>query len=167
MLTEVAVITKPKGLKGELNVHILEDFQAEVLTPGPVFLSMEGQQIPYLIESLEIVSSNMVRMKLKNVDTPEVAESLRKVKMLLPSERAEPFKTAESELISFDVFDDDHHIGKVKELLSTKAQDLISVITDEGVEVLIPFVDAFIVEQDNVNQKLILNLPEGLVDLNR
>lgn len=57
-------------------------------------------------------------------------------------------------------------IGTVRGFMDNGAQDLLVVEAPGGTEILIPFVDAFVLETDRPGQLLKMNLPEGLVDAN-
>lgn len=163
---EVAVITKPKGIKGEVHVHVLEGFLPEVLNTNAVFAQQSGQRVPYIIEEFVAAGDRMARIKFKGIDSKEKAEVLRNFPLLVAEARAIEHSEPQDELIGYEVYNQEQLIGKLSELLSTTAQDLISVTTEGGAEVLIPFVDDFIIKQDDENKKLVLRLPEGLLDVN-
>lgn len=57
-------------------------------------------------------------------------------------------------------------VGTVKGFMDNGAQDLLVVESPEGKEIMIPFVDAFVVETDKQARLLKMDLPEGLVDAN-
>ena len=55
-------------------------------------------------------------------------------------------------------------LGKVKEVYSTGAQDVI-IMVYKGVEVLIPLTDEIVPKVDKGKKEVITQLPEGLVDV--
>lgn len=57
-------------------------------------------------------------------------------------------------------------VGSVTGFMDNGAQDLLVVQSPDGKEIMIPFVDAFIVETDKQGRLLKMDLPEGLVDAN-
>jgi 16S rRNA processing protein RimM len=69
------------------------------------------------------------------------------------------------EVIGFNVFDiNKKYIGKLSSINDSVSQPLF-IIDLHGVEILIPMIDAFIYLVDRDSKKLILDIPEGLVDL--
>ena len=54
-------------------------------------------------------------------------------------------------------------IGTISDVREMPAQDLL-VVTAPGGEVLVPFVEDFIVEFDDAERVLYMDLPDGLVD---
>jgi 16S rRNA processing protein RimM len=56
------------------------------------------------------------------------------------------------------------NIGKIVSINDSSAQPLFEIMKDET-EILIPMIDAFIVQIDRANKKVVLDTPEGLVDL--
>ena len=56
-------------------------------------------------------------------------------------------------------------IGFINEVNSQTAQKLLFVDTNKD-EIVIPFVDDFIVKIDIISKEVTLDLPEGILDLN-
>ena len=56
------------------------------------------------------------------------------------------------------------NIGTIQRINDSNAQPLFEIEKD-GIEILVPLIDDFIVNLDRINKKIILNTPEGLVDL--
>jgi 16S rRNA processing protein RimM len=54
--------------------------------------------------------------------------------------------------------------GIIQSVNDTSAQPLFEVLNGE-VELLIPMIDAFLVKIDRPNKKVIMDLPEGLVEM--
>ena len=61
--------------------------------------------------------------------------------------------------------DSDHRIGEVREVVRTGGAALLSVIDDEGSEKLIPFIESICVEVDIPGKKIVIEPPDGLLDL--
>jgi 16S rRNA processing protein RimM len=56
-------------------------------------------------------------------------------------------------------------VGTVESILRTGGQDLLSVRKPDGREALIPFVDEICVEVDVEAKRVVVDPPEGLLDL--
>ena len=57
-------------------------------------------------------------------------------------------------------------LGKVKEVNDATANVLLVVDTPDGDELLVPFVDEFVEEIDQDNKRIVVSLPEGLLEIN-
>jgi 16S rRNA processing protein RimM len=55
-------------------------------------------------------------------------------------------------------------LGTVKTIYEANGNDLFAV-DYEGKEVLVPIRDEFIVKLDKITGKILLNLPDGLIDI--
>jgi 16S rRNA processing protein RimM len=69
------------------------------------------------------------------------------------------------EVIGFEI--EDQRLGVVGKIVSindSTAQPLFEVLND-GVELLIPMIDQFLVTIDRENKKVLMSLPEGLVEM--
>jgi 16S rRNA processing protein RimM len=56
-------------------------------------------------------------------------------------------------------------VGNVKEVLHTAAGELLSVTSQTGAEVLVPFVSAIVTEVSLADQTIEVDPPEGLLEL--
>ena len=69
-------------------------------------------------------------------------------------------------IIGFDVIDNTHgQIGKVEEIINNGEQYLMR-ITKKETEILVPFVDEIIDAIDEKGKVVIIDTPDGLIDLN-
>ena len=58
-------------------------------------------------------------------------------------------------------------VGNVTEVLHTAAGELLSVTSETGAEVLVPFVSAIVTEVSLADQTIEIDPPEGLLELSR
>ncbi|WP_067139255.1 ribosome maturation factor RimM [Oceanivirga salmonicida] len=90
-----------------------------------------------------------------------IGASIKIRKDLLPKIDKDEYYT--DDLISFRVYSDNEYIGDVIDIMETSAHDILVVQNNEK-EVLVPFVqDVFIVNIDFENQKIDINLLEGML----
>jgi 16S rRNA processing protein RimM len=69
------------------------------------------------------------------------------------------------EVIGFEIEDKRCGIiGKIVSINDTSAQPLFEVINGD-VEILVPMIDQFLIKIDRENKKVIMDLPEGLVEM--
>ena len=108
-------------------------------------------------------------LKLEGVDSISEAEGWVGGRLLVKREDLPP-KEADSfysfELEGCAVYADGESIGTVKAALGYPGNELLSLDND-GEEILIPFVKAFLKKVDTDAKRIEVELPEGLIELNR
>jgi 16S rRNA processing protein RimM len=74
----------------------------------------------------------------------------------------------QSDLIGFEVVKrDGRRLGRVRDWLEQCGPALLDVEGEQGEEMLIPFAASICVEIDTRGKRIVVELPEGLEDLNR
>ena len=108
-------------------------------------------------------------MKLEGIEDRTAAEKIKGAMFSIPEElleSAEGDTIYLSEILSFSIVDSQGvALGKITGFSSNVAQDLLVVEKVSGGMAEIPFVDHFIVDIDFENEKIQMNLPEGIWDL--
>jgi 16S rRNA processing protein RimM len=187
--TTLAILLRPQGRKGELLAELFTDFperfddRSRVFLAKPEFDGPEDEASPIVVTGHWLpVGRNHGRivLALEGIDSIEKAEALAGLAVLVPAtERIELDDDAEyiSDLIGCSVFDGPERIGEVSgvEFPSTPdgnrrladAAPLLTVLTEAGDEVLIPYVQSFLVGVSPEEKRIDMRLPGGLVDLNR
>ena len=60
----------------------------------------------------------------------------------------------------------DELLGTIQEIIENPGQILLSVLPQEGNNILVPLHDDFIVNVDHRKKIIIMDLPDGLTDIN-
>ena len=106
----------------------------------------------------------MFKIVLRGVDDVQVAESFRGFGVYQTNDLI--LTEEELDLEGYTVFyGAELALGEVIQVIENKAQLLLVVEDGSGKEYMIPLVEDFIVESDPGSKKLLLDLPEGLLDL--
>lgn len=166
-LLKVGYLVKPHGVKGEVSARIEQDvFENE--TPYLV-CDIEGIYVPFFMESFRYKGAESALIKFEGVDSEPAAKrfsgkTLFFPRKYLPAEYSEPLTW--DDYIGYIV--EDVHQGVLGNLVSVDDSTLnllLTVATPQG-EILIPAADDFFVDTDDEERKIILTLPDGLLDLN-
>lgn len=161
-------IVKKYSFKGELLIKLDTDEPESYANLESVFIDLRNTLIPFFIESSQLHKSELLRVKFEDIDTEADADSLIKSELYLPLEflpKLEGDKFYFHEIIGYEV--EDVHFGKVgiiKGVNDSTSQSLFEIERD-GIEILIPMNDHFIKKVDKINKKIIVDTPEGLIDL--
>ena len=112
------------------------------------------------------LQKNMLILKLKDVNTMNDAEELRNSIITIKRSKKElPAGTYYiADLIGLDVYTDEGNLlGKVTDIYNTGANDIYTVKTLEGKEVLLPAIKDVIKQVDLQNEKIIVHVLKGLL----
>lgn len=152
-------VEKTHGTKGELRLGLE---QATNLKEW-VFLEIQGKPVPFFIQS---ISGDQSIVKLEGIDTPVQAARFTGMQLLVPARRGKR-KTRANDLdvTGFMLVDATlGELGRVEEV-EELPQQLLLRTTYEGRELLIPAVEEFIIGINEEEQRIDLELPEGLIEL--
>lgn len=161
-------IVKKYSFKGEVLAKLDTDQPDLYENLDAIFIEVRGSLVPFFIESLQLHKSELLRIKFEDVDTEADADSILKSDLYLPLEllpKLEGNKFYFHEVIGFKITDE--HFGEVGTLTSindTTAQSLF-VIDRDGTQILIPMNDDFIKKVDRKAKTILVDTPEGLIDL--
>jgi 16S rRNA processing protein RimM len=161
-------IVKKYSFKGELLAKLDTDEPELYENLDTIFVDSKGALIPFFIEASQLHKSNLLRLQLEDVNNEDDADALLKCELYLPLEllpKLEGNKFYFHEVIGFKVIDENFgEVGIIKGINDTTVQALFE-IDRGGIEILIPLNDQFIVKVDRTNKVIVVNTPEGLIDL--
>jgi len=161
-------IVKKYSFKGEVLVKLDTDEPEIYENMESVFIALGNNLVPFFIEECSLHKSDLVRLKLEDVTSEADADLLIKSEVYLPLEflpKLTGNKFYFHEVIGFVMEDiNQGKLGTIKGINDSTAQALFEIDKD-GKEILIPVNDDFIVKVDRNNKKIIVDTPEGLVDL--
>jgi len=161
-------IVKKYSFKGELLIKLDTDEPDLYENLDALFVDLRNNLVPFFIDSSQLHKSDLLRVKFEDVDTEADADALIKSDIYLPLEflpKLEDDKFYFHEIIGFQVIDKNHgNIGTIKSVNDSTAQALFEIDKD-GTEILIPMNDEFITKVDKNNKEILVNTPEGLIDL--
>jgi len=161
-------IAKKFSFKGEVLAYLDTDEPEMYEELESVFVEFNNNLVPFFIESCSLHKNDFLRIRFEDVASEEEADKLLGCALYLPLSalpKLEGNKFYFHEVIGFDVEDTRLGIiGKIVSINDSSAQPLFE-IEHNGIEILVPMIDDFIVAIDRANKKVVLNTPEGLVDL--
>jgi 16S rRNA processing protein RimM len=189
----VAHLLRPQGRKGELLAELLTDFPERFETHKRVYLASPGfTGTAAEARSAEVAhfwlpvgrNEGRIVIHLSGSDSIESAEKLMGLDVLIPeSERLELDDDANyvSDLIGCTVYDqasgEDVAIGTVSDVQFATTPDgarrleeaapLLELEGLEGEEILIPFAEHFLLSVDVAAKKILMRLPDGLLEIYR
>lgn len=165
----VARAVRTRGLKGELVADLLTDFPerferiSRLLGIGP-----SGEHKELTLESYWF-QNNRVVLKFLGYDSIESANALVGFELGLPE--AERVQLSSDEFYDWELegcsveIEHGSAIGKVREVMRTGGVELLVVEDEARREHLIPMTQSIVVEIDLLRRIILIDPPEGLLDL--
>ncbi len=161
-------IVKKYSFKGELLVNLDTDQPQLYTNIKSLFLDINNRLIPYFIKESQLHKSNLLRIKLEDINTESEAKELIRKKVYLPLNLL-PKLVGNAfyyhEVLGFEIWDKD--LGKVGILkgVNDQSSQALFEIERNGIEVLIPVHDEFIITIDRNKRIITVKTPPGLIDL--
>ena len=170
----VGLITSCHGINGQVKVKSLSDFEERFLKPGIRWLQKENEPPSKieLISGFKQPGKGIFIVKFQGINTRNRAEQLKKFKILvkadtLPKLQKEEFHLLELVNLEVKTLENDKlkSIGKVINLENEKNNLLVIELFQNQKKVLVPFVKEIVPLIDIKNNFLIINPPNGLLEL--
>lgn len=166
---KIGKIGKPHGVKGEVSL-MFEDDVFDRVDADYLVLLIDGILVPFFFEEYRFKSGETALVKFCDIDTKEQAQELTGCDVYFSRELAEESQDAmslnEAENFSLlDVNNDNRLIGTVKSVDYSTVNTLFNVETPDGKEIMIPASEDFIIDVDTERHIIVVDLPEGLLDL--
>jgi 16S rRNA processing protein RimM len=167
-LVIIARAVRPRGLKGEIVAELLTDFpdrfeDVEEL----VLVSPRGERTTKRLEDYWFQNDRVI-LKLADYNDVEAAKELVGFEFAVPESERVPLPADhyyDWELEGCTVKVGAENIGTVKSVLKTGGTEILVVVDENDKERLIPFADSIVVEVDAAKKTIVVDPPEGLLDL--
>ena len=161
-------IAKPFGSKGQVVAYLDVDEPSQYKKLESVYLDLDGEWVPFLIESMEIQAGQKVLVHFEDVHTTDEAAVYTGREMYLPLASLPPLKGKKfyyHEIKGFSVIEATHgNIGTLVKVMELPRQSMLQINFGEK-EILIPLIDEVIVKVDRKKKEMHIRAPEGLIDI--
>ena len=161
-------IAKKFSFKGEVLIYLDTDEPELYENMESVFVEFNKNLVPFFIENSSLHKNDFLRVQFEDVDSEQEADNIIGCEVYLPLSMLPKLEGNQfyfHEVIGFEIEDKRLGIfGKIVSINDTTAQPLFEVVNG-NVEILVPMIDQFLVKIDRENKKVIMDLPEGLVEM--
>lgn len=161
----IGKISRPHGGEGFVlvNLHgitpqVFQEFEY-------VFLDIQDKLVPFFIQNCTL-KSNSVYVQFDDITTVPQAEKIASYFVFVPKTFIEAEEPEEIHvLIGFDVYNGKDSVGKITDVIEFSMNTVLQIENDEQQEFLLPFAQELIVTIDEAERKIVMNLPDGIFDL--
>lgn len=160
---KIGRIGKPHGISGEVTLRFSDDVFDRV-DADYLVLMVDGILVPFFIEEYRFRSDEVALVKFEDIDTKDRASELTGCDVFFLRHLADAGDDVLtwSQIVGYDIVDmsSGKTIGRIEAVDETTINTLLEL--SDGT--LIPAADEFIEDIDHEERKLMMRLPEGLVN---
>ncbi len=161
---KIGVIGKPHGVKGEVSFRFDDDI-FDTVDSDFLILKIDGILVPFFMEEYRFRSDEVALVKFEDVDTQEAAAELTGTEVYFLREHADNEEGAmpPARIVGYSIEDSNTHI--IIGIIASVDDSTSNILFELEDGKLIPVAEEWIVEIDNDARKIVMNIPEGLLDL--
>jgi 16S rRNA processing protein RimM len=167
--TEWATIGKivaPFGVHGELKVRLLTDIPNRFAELDTVHVGPEHTR--YSIQSVRPYKGEMVVLRLKGINDANSAESMRNLDLQIPENqlaKLPPDSYYQHDILGLRAFTmDGRNLGHIIDIIVTGSNDVYTIKTPEGKQILIPAIKDVIKQIDLIRRTMYIDPLPGLLE---
>ena len=168
-LIKVGTVTKTHGLNGAVKMIPEGENQEAYLDLKKLFIGKTEQTSDLFAVENASIMQNHILFELGSVKSIEAAKKLLNQSVFVTQKIYDTLdiQILDIDLQGFKIFDANKKelIGEVIDLEMTKAHPILTVMTENKKEILIPFVDEWVLEVKKRSKTIEMNLPDGLLDV--
>ena len=163
-------VTKKYSFKGEVIIKLDTDEPEIYQNLNAVFIDLGKDMLPFFIEKSSFQRGSELRVRFEDVKTEQDADAILKKEVYLPLDllpKLSGDKFYFHEIIGFTLKDVNYGpIGTIESVNDSTAQALF-IVSDGNDEILVPMVKDFIKKIDRKKREVLVETPEGLIDMNK
>lgn len=166
-LLQVGAITQMHGLRGEVKVFPTTDDANRFKKLKEVILDTGKEKMTLEIEGVKFFKKYVI-LKFKGLDDINDVERYKGKNLYVTRENAVKLKKNEyfiADLIDMSIYDEsDVHIGTLKDVIVTGANDVYEIKLSDGRDLLLPAIKQCILDVDMEQRKMKVHILDGLLD---
>ena len=162
---KIGIIVNTFGIRGELKIKQLTDFTEKRFKPDQqLYICREEKFEPVVVKSFRMHKS-FALVLFHNLENINLVEKYKDCEIFIAKDEVHKLNKGEYyyfELKGCSVYSDNQFIGTVSGV-DSGYQTILRVGDDQGRQVLIPYVDAFIKNVSIENKRIDVNVIEGML----
>ena len=167
--TEIGYIKKTYGIQGELMLFFENGMDEAAESVEFIFVEVEGLLVPFFVEDAAWRVDGTAAFKFRYIDTKEKAQEYIGCKVFVDRDdfRLDPGELNIQQLKGFKVIDEKlGEIGAITAINDFGGNIVFTVNYSNG-EIMVPFNEDLLVSFDEKSAVLVMDYPDGLLDINK
>ena len=162
-------ITKISGYEGAVTVKLEKSFTENIPLLESVFLEIDGRPVPFFISDSEYSGADILKLRFEGYNSIEKISEFTGCRVYLTSGTKDNSQNDDLRtLIGYTVFRiDDNLLGSIIDIIQNPGQWLLTIMAPGNKEILIPLHEDFIVSIDNLKKIVVMDIPDGLTEINK
>ncbi len=155
------------GLKGEMIVQHHLGNKIAVAKIKVIFLEQKKDELlPYFVEAARKKGEDDLYLKLEGIESKEAASKFMRRELWMKEEEVQIHTRKDNPIgwVGYCVVDKDKDLGPIVEIIEQPHQ-VLGRLEIDGKEVLIPINEQTLEKIDHKMRRLLLNLPDGLLEV--
>ena len=155
------------GLKGELILKHELGKKTTLKDLKAIFIEDRRDSfLPWFIETAKARSASEILLKLETINTREAAVKLSQKEVWLTEADFKKYsaKSAPANLLGYTIINNKERLSEILEVIEQPHQLLCRIELNNN-DVLIPINESFLKKIDHKKREVIVELPEGLIDI--
>jgi 16S rRNA processing protein RimM len=155
------------GLKGELVLKHELGKKSSLKDVQAIFIEDKKDSFfPWFVETTKIKNEGEIYLKLESIDTREAAAKLTQKEVWLTEDDFKRLsaKSAPANLLGYTIINNKERLSEILEVIEQPHQLLCRLELNKK-EALIPINESFLKKIDHKKKEVIVELPNGLIDL--
>lgn len=165
---KIGKIGRPHGVNGEMTFTFTDDVFDRV-DAGCIVLRIDGILVPFFIDEYRFRTDETALLRLEGIDTPERARELTGCEVFFLRALAGDEDPAESPsaIVGYTMVNatDGSVVGNIRSVDMTTSNTLLEIDAPDGRRLLVPAAEEYIKGIDDAEKRIVVELPEGLLDL--
>lgn len=161
-------ILKIHGCEGAVVVRTEKFFYDNIPEMESVFLEIEGRRVPFFIDHYQSYGNSNVLIWLRDYNSVEKIKEFVGINVfILSGDNSLKTDDVQDNIIGFELITKENELwGIITRVTENPGQLLLSVTSKTGSEILIPLHEDLIISIEKELKRIVMNLPEGLRNLN-
>jgi len=161
-------IVKISGYDGVVSVKLEKALVENIPEMESVFIETEGRLVPFFISLSEYTGGDILKLRFEGYESAEKVNEFSGCRLYLTTGMA---VTGTEELFDdlkgFKVLlSDNTLLGTITEVTENPGQWMLTILSLQNKEILVPLHEHFIVKADRKKKTIIMELPDGLIEVN-
>lgn len=161
-------LLRTTGIKSEIILSFDNGLPKDFLNLGTILIDIDGGLVPFFIENIKQKSSTTVVVKLEDVASE--AEIKRYISSNFYLQTLDTIRENEdsysAEIDGYELYDSENNkVGEIIDYLNIPNNPIIKILSTEKKELLIPFNDNLIVKISARKKRVIMKIPDGIMDI--